>query len=444
VNASCVLHLGPALQLALAMTSFVAPAATGAALSPAGSEIILSSSMENGEVAACLNFYDQSFTPVLGQVVVSVPNVPKPAKWQELEDPSFHTCIARSTDHAVEPPVDFARNDYSRRQAFNADDSFFVAYSNNGAWHLYDANSLLYVRELNGPAGDAEVHWHPTNPSLLRYLPTAGGTEIHQLNVVTNVNTRIANFPAGRLPWTGIAHIWTKAEGSPSADGNIWCFMAETSSFQTRGIFSYNLATDTVLATFTTNQRPDHLSTSPSGRWCVVSYDDEVYATDIATLTQHRFIQSRSEHSDIAIGANGNDIYVAVDYEVTGDMFMVDIDANQKTTLFPTYLQGTATAYHVSGKAFARPGWVLVSTYNAELFGNPMQWLHERIFAVELSANPTIVNLAHHHARVIDYFAEPHASVNRDFTRILFNSTWENNNLNVDAYQLRLPANAIP
>ncbi len=441
MNASRVLHPGPGLQLALAMSSFVALAATGAALSPAGGEIILSSSMENGEVAACLNFYDQSFTPVLGQVVLSVPPVPKPAKWEELEDPRFHTCVARSSDHAVEPPQGFARNDYSRRRTFNADSTRYIVYALDGAWHVYDADSLNHLRELTALGGDAEPQWHPTNPGLLYYLPTNGGTEIRQVNVETNQTAQVANF-VGRLPWTGIEHIWTKSEGSPSSDGRIWCFMAETGSFQTRGLFAYDLQTDTILGTFTTNSRPDHVSASPSGRWCVISYDDGVYATDVQ-FAQQRPIQTRSEHSDIAIGADGHDIYVAVDYTADqGDFFMFDIDANQRTDLFPTYLAGTATAYHVSGKAYGKPGWVLVSTYGT--FGSPMQWLHERVFAVKLAVPTVIVNIAHHHSDVVDYFDEPHASINRDFTRVMFTSNWDGNSLDVDAYQVRLPANILP
>src|SRR3546814_15126746 len=74
---------------------------------------------------------------------------------------------------------------------------------------------------------------------------------------------------------------------------------------------------------------------------------------------------------------------------------MRDIDTGVKTLLFPTYIDGTATAYHISGKAFSRPGWVLMSTYAR--FGAE-KWLHERIMAIELKANPRIINLAHHHS----------------------------------------------
>jgi hypothetical protein len=48
---------------------------------------------------------------------------------------------------------------------------------------------------------------------------------------------------------------------------------------------------------------------------------------------------------------------------------------------------------------------------------------------MELKPNGRVVRLAHTHSLVDesqehDYWAEPHGSVNRDFTRVLFTSNW--------------------
>src|SRR3546814_15800194 len=91
----------------------------------------------------------------------------------------------------------------------------------------------------------------------------------------------------------------------------------------------------------------------------------------------------------------------------------------------------------LSGKAFSRPGWVLMSTYAR--FGAE-KWLHERIMAIELKANPRIINLAHHHSNYNGYWTEPHASVSRDFTHVLFSSNWgTSSDLDVAAFMIRLP-----
>src|SRR3546814_17819213 len=60
--------------------------------------------------------------------------------------------------------------------------------------------------------------------------------------------------------------------------------------------------------------------------------------------------------------------------------------------------------------------------------------------AVELNAKPKIINLAHHHSNYNGYWTEPHASVSRDFTHVLFSSNWgTSSDLDVDAFMIRLP-----
>jgi hypothetical protein len=362
----------------------------------------------------------------------------------ETIDPAFGTCLVRATNHAAEPPSGFARNDYSRRQAFNADNSRFIIYSLSGHWHLYEANTLQHLRVLSGPAGDAEPQWHPTDPSRLFYIPNVGGMVINSLNVETNQTTVVANF-TGRLPWSDVRRVWTKSEGSPSADGRYWCFQAETDSFQIRGVFTYDLQTNTILGTRNLSARPDHVSMSASGRHCVVSHLNGSGGTVAWTrnFSSSRQLHGTSEHSDLALAANGDDVFVFVDYQSNaGDLMMVNLDTGVRTALLPTYIQGTATAYHVSGKNFSKPGWVLLSTY---AHSGAENWLHERLIAVELAAAPRLLNLAHHQSRFNGYWTEPHASVNRDFTRVLFTSNWgTTSDIDVDAYMLRLPPNLLP
>jgi hypothetical protein len=167
-------------------------------------------------------------------------------------------------------------------------------------------------------------------------------------------------------------------------------------------------------------------------------------------------VSTRGEHSDIAIGPTGNDVYVSVDYASSGgDVYMLDLDTRVRTNLFPTYLSRTATALHFSGKAFAKPGWVVVSSYaayNADDAPLVLQWLHEKVFLVELKADPRLLMLAHTR-RVspngwnvgdASYWAEPHATASRDLTRVLFNSNWSQPANRIEAYQIILPSTAIP
>jgi len=163
------------------------------------------------------------------------------------------------------------------------------------------------------------------------------------------------------------------------------------------------------------------------------------YSRDFSSKRQ---LLQKSEHSDLAIDANGDDVYVSVDYQsAAGDVFMLNLRTGVRTTLFPTYVAGSATALHVSGKGFNKPGWVLLSTYGD--YGGT-QWLHKKIFAVQLQASPKILNLGFTRAVENGYWTEPHASVNRDFTKVLFNSNWGvNSATDVDAYMIEIPAAAV-
>jgi hypothetical protein len=67
------------------------------------------------------------------------------------------------------------------------------------------------------------------------------------------------------------------------------------------------------------------------------------------------------------------------------------------------------------------------------------------VFAIELKPNGRMVRLAHTHSVYNmgvekDYWAEPQASVNRDFTRILFTTNWGRTGTDeVEMYLIELP-----
>lgn len=381
--------------------------------------------------------------PVEGRSASTITSWSKPAKGAVHEDRPYRTCFIRATDHAREKIPSFSRNDYSRRQAFNADSSSFITSVGDGTWRLYDTQTLQGV--LGPPelplAGDAEPQWHPTDPNLLYFGENNGGLKIMAFDVRRR-STRVASDLRGKFPWPSAARAWSKSEGSPSRDARFWPFQVETEDFKILGFAVWDAVEQRIVGSMATQARPDHVSMSPSGRWFVSSGDETTaWSSDFKT---HKVLRKGGEHSDLASGANGHDYYVSIDYQSNdGVVFMTDIDTGERTDLFATYVDHGATAMHVSGKAFDKPGWVLVSTYDG--YG-PKQWFHDKLFAMELAKNPRIYQLAAHHSAVgSEYFAEPQATVNRDFTRILFNSNWGvKESKDIDAYLLRLPPNAFP
>jgi hypothetical protein len=152
-------------------------------------------------------------------------------------------------------------------------------------------------------------------------------------------------------------------------------------------------------------------------------------------------LSSRAEHSDLGFDANGRDVYVYSSY-VSGWVSMVDVATGARTHLWQIYENGNSTAMHISAKNFDKPGWVLISTYKEKNTGSG--WYANKIMAVELRANPRILNIAHTYNRASNYWSEVHASVNRDFTKILFNSNWGSGNDDMDVYKIVLPDHAVP
>ena len=306
---------------------------------------------------------------------------------------------------------------------------------------------MEYVDELDGPAGDAELQWHPTNPDLIYYMPSNGlGMELYELNVRTGSSRTVAEF-GDRLKkfWPDAAAAWTKAEGAPSADGRYWCFMVDDAEWKSLGVFAWDMKEDRILGKMDTHgDRPDHVSMSPGGKRCVVSGDTEGVGTRAWTLDFKKSTQvhHKSEHSDMAFDAQGRDVYVSIDYQSDGgDVFMTDLETGKRTVLFKTYLDHSATAMHFSGRAFKKPGWVLVSTYAAD---GKRQWLHEKLMAVSLTPNPQVKELAFHHGAYNGYWTEPQATVNPDFTRVLFNSNWgSRSDMDIDNYMVVLPEDAV-
>jgi len=416
--------------------------------------------------AACSALYSNTFALVSGLDQSPIAAFGEPVKGVSALDPTYGTCMTRVTDFANEAPSGFARNDYARRQAFNADETKILIYALDGYWHVYDANSFEYIKKLNLGGSDVEPQWSPTDPDSLFRFPMNGGMTIHKYNVVTDQTTTVTDFRSvasiNGYPaitnikdiWPEAARIWTKSEGSPSKDARYWGLQVETSSFEILGMITYDMETNTVTGLFdlTGASRPDHVSMSPTGDYIVPSWYSNFNSCDgtptsnpcglmsyTRDFSQAVRLAATGEHSDIALDTNGNDVVVMSNYR-TGFVEAYDVATGQMTQLWNMYVNGSATALHVSGKAYNKPGWVLISTYATT---GSDQWYTNKIMAVEIAANPRILNISHTYHKEAGYWTEPHAVVNRDFTKIMFNSNWLANDDEVDAYMIQIPANAL-
>jgi hypothetical protein len=297
--------------------------------------------------------------------------------------------------------------------------------------------------------GNAEPQWDATNPDVFYYFSEAGtDMKLYSYNFSTHTYGISGDFTGGRLPWANTAAVSTKAEGSPSADGRYWAFVACDSNWNKLGYFTWDKQTDTIIATMNAIngfENADHLSMCPSGNNVVMSvYGGPGAVQFTRNLVQVRQLATIGEHSDIALLPNGNDAYASVDYN-NGDVYFVDMGTGAKTVLFSCYEGGGSASLHFSGKGYNKPGWIIMSSYAP---GTGLHWFYNKVFAIELKPSARVYCLAHEHSvypGADHYWMEPHASTNKDMTKILFVSNWDvSSNTNVDDYMINLSSGDIP
>ncbi len=379
------------------------------------------------------------------------PDWVKPELYETYQDPVYGLDIRRMTSA---DGTRFDRNTYSRRQAENADGTMFMTYHGEAEYRVYDQASGSLIRSMPiHPDGDPQ--WHATDPDLLWHVAgknsAVGDLRLYQSTVSTGETTVVADLTErlqASLP--GALYLSDRAEGSPSIDGERYAWIVYNDEEIPIGVVSYDVGDDAVLGVLplsdqweqnndTALGRLDYVSMSPSGQYVVFGYWNSTLVYN-ADLTNERVINLKGDHSDIALDASGGDAYVYIDFgdfvsDDAGYLVSVDLDTLERTRLFRVY-GGANTSVHVSGKGYNKPGWVVVSTYSCKDAG---AWTCHKVMAVELAPEGRIVNLAHTYNCGEDYWTEAHAVVNRDFTRVYFNSDGGSCGIDAEVYEITVP-----
>jgi hypothetical protein len=410
---------------------------------------------ESNLVLAC---EEGSLPLVSDQEIYPVPNLEEPEIRIPFRDPTFHTCIVRvtdaKTDLSLDDPSKGMKNEYSRVQAFNADGSLFLVRSTEAYWYLYDANTLERLIQI--PIED-EPRWDAVDPHLLYYFDE---TQLRSLDVSRGQNRIVHDF-AEDFPDHNLSTVWTRYEGSPSLDGRYWGLMAQDQNWDAVTLLTYDLHEDQVLAVRELEGEVsiDSVTISPHGTYLLAYYDSYcepgqlgdqdrpcglmVYDRD---LIRGRSVVPIIGHSDTALDGSGREVVVFQDIR-EDEISFVDLESGEIKTLFPIDFQHSPIGFHFSGRATDKPGWILISTYSG---AQPSAtWMDDGVFAVELAPGSRILRLAHTHSVVDedqehDYWAEPQASVNHDFTRVVFTSNWGRSGTDqIEMYMILLPASAL-
>ncbi|HPB28849.1 MAG TPA: hypothetical protein PLU41_09865 [Acidobacteriota bacterium] len=390
------------------------------------------------------------------QNVRQTPALAEPAARDPFIDPVFDTCVVRLTDRIADPdPGDTSAGlvpEYARVQAFNADETRILIRGTDGTAYLYDAATLQPQGLVWYPG--TEPRWDADDPDRLYSIDE---TRLMACDVATGECQTVRDFAAD-LPAFNLATVWTRWEGSASADGRYWAFMAENTDWMAVALLVYDLREDQLVAVrnLSGDRDVDNVTMSPSGNYVVALFDVYCDQGELGTgdapcgvmvydrdLQNARGLHRQSPHGDVALDALGREVMILQDPD-TDTIAMIDLATGACTPLWAIDFSHSPQGFHFSGRAFQRPGWAVVSTYAGD---HPVDstWMDDQVFLVELQAGGRVVRLAHNHTLYVDqehdYWAEPHATVNRDLTRILFGSNWGRSGTSqVDTYLIELPA----
>lgn len=390
------------------------------------------------------SYIDNPTAPtVTGFEVYQVPNMAEPQARTPYKDEVFGTYVVRVTDRTTDLAADDEsngmKNEYSRVQSFNSNGEYILVRGTESTWYIYDAETLKPIQS-NIPVRD-EPRWDVNDPNKLYYNEE---TKLMVYDVQSQQSSVVHDF-ADDLPGEDLAAVWSRYEGSPSMDGRYWGLMAQDEEGNVHAYLVYDQDQDQVIAKKEINSDViDAVTISPLGNYFLACDDNRGMVVYDRQLTKEVAVIPNVGHVDAALDAQNKEVIV---YQDTGNdtIAMADLETGEVTSLWPIDFSHAPLGFHISGRALNKPGWALISCYGAgsECF----TWMDNQIFAIELKPNGTVARLAHHHSVYNegveqDYWAEPQASVNQDFTKILFTSNWGRTGTDeVDMYMIELPQN---
>lgn len=367
--------------------------------------------------------------------------IAKPTKGQSITDPEFGTKIVRITDVQADLGSKVAKPAYSTMPAWNADESYLILYVTNGAaqgHYLYNGKTYQFIRKLDIQPTDIEhFAWSSTDPDILFYTYAweMSGTSLRQIvkyHVSTGQKDVVYNIPNSAAP--GAYRVDMGGDPIYTSWNNDLFGLRRRGSSDTG--FTYRISTSTE-SPRVAGGAPQ---IAPSGKYYVFGRDVMDTATNAKVRTM---ISDTTEHGDITMLANGQDVWVSNQFDVQpyGTLIAENLVTGVVTPIisesngYPYPPVGT----HISGHAFKKPGWIGLSVTGDP---NGQTLLSQEVLLADINTNK-VCRVAHHRSAGSDgpngYWAEPHINISPSGTRLLFGSDW-GGGATVDAYVVELPS----
>lgn len=341
-------------------------------------------------------------------------------KVTRISDPSVFGCNCTQLRHR-----------YSKNQPWNADGTKIMT----DGWpaKILDGNTYEVISTLN-----CRSLWSNINPDIT--YDAASGNQFVRRNIVTQSETILRTFTGFQSLDVGYS------EGNLSIDDRWVVLIANNASGVS--LIVYDILNDVIEGqqSFGTASI-DWVSMSQSGNYVVVQYNNDGSGTYQGTkvydrnLNFLRHLSNRTEHGDLGYDQQGNEVFVAYDGVSGYSLSFIRLDNGVKQGLFPfTGNAGDRGLWggHISCRNIDRPGWAYVSDHGHPTNVNQHEATRE-IFAIKLDGSNTIERFGKHNTNIEvnnGFYHQAHAVPNRDGTKVLFASNWDNTQWKSNSYPM--------
>jgi len=320
------------------------------------------------------------------------------------------------------------RHIYAKKQPWNADGTKIMT----AGWpskildgNTYEVLTTAYCRSL----------WSNVEPDITY---DSHENQLFRRNIVTQNETVLKTFSGYSSVSVG------DGEGNLSNDDRYVALIATSGSQKT--ILVYDIFNDEILGTKSLGTANiDWVSVSQSGEYVVMSgYSDGsgplqgIKAYD-KYMNNEIHLYSGRPHGDIGYDAQGNEVYVAYQGVSGYSLSYARLDNGAKQGIFP-FSGGSGDSGlwggHISTRNLNRPGWAYVSEQGHPSNVNNYEATRE-IFAIKLDNSQTIERFTKHNTNLNSgYSHQAHAVPNRDGSKVIFASNWDNASLENNSYPL--------
>ncbi|MBT8279466.1 MAG: hypothetical protein KJO41_10720, partial [Bacteroidia bacterium] len=321
------------------------------------------------------------------------------------------------------------RHRYAKNQAWNANGTLIM--TSGSPSKILDGSTYEVLYESN-----TKALWSNTEPDYT-YDAAANSTFVKK-NIITNQTIVLHTFSNYSSISVG------NNEGNLSNDDKYVALIGTSGSQKT--IIVYDIENDQIIATKPLGTvNIDWVSMSQTGNYVVMSGYSDGSGPNQGIKAYDKFLNNEVHlyngrpHGDIGFDTLGNEVFVGYQGINGYSLSYARLDNGAKQGLFP-YSGATGDkglwGGHISTRNLERPGWAYVSDQGHPTDINRYEATRE-IFAIKLDDSQTIERFAKHHTNINinnGYNHQAHAVPNRDGSKVLFASNWDNPGLKSNSY----------